>query len=207
MNSEPGMGGRADSTSLFVGAIVALATIAIGTGLVFVASSGASRDGADVALNAAGTSESSTTTRSSASSTTTTTSGSGSGLNTTTTTPGFGSGSGPGSNGVAPPGRAVADPDDDPYEPVPLPAGVGATLDSCNWSSANGGELQSTGTISATPETDDVWFVDVYWLQNNRELDSQTEVIELDPGTSQAWRLTISAPLPPLDLRCALEIS
>ena len=57
------------------------------------------------------------------------------------------------------------------------------------------------------PTTDDVWFVTVYWLQNERELDDQFDVYELDPGETKAWRLTTSAPLPPAEpFRCALEV-
>jgi hypothetical protein len=106
-----------------------------------------------------------------------------------------------------PPGRATSDPAHPPYQAVPLPAGISASLPACTWSPDHGGELQASGTISSTPGTNDFWLVEVFWLQNDRELESQSNFYELPPGQATTWRLTVAAPVPPLDLRCALEVS
>jgi hypothetical protein len=106
-----------------------------------------------------------------------------------------------------PPARATSDPAAAPYQAVALPFGVSASLPTCTWSPEHGGELQASGTISSTPGTNDFWLVEVFWLQNDRELESQSDFYPLPPGQGTAWRLTVAAPVPPLDLRCALEVS
>jgi hypothetical protein len=194
MRGEPGLSGRA---SLILGIIVALAVVGGGTALVLFASSGSERDSASAGSDNPASTTSSTTSSTRSSTTTTTLDPA---ATTTTTAPGGGP------DGAAPSGYATADPEDTPYEAIPPPAGINAALQTCSWESTNGGELQATGTITAAPDSDDVWLVTVYWLQNDRELDSQTEVYELEPSQTLPWRLTIGAPLPPLDLRCALEI-
>ena len=197
MKREPESVGRADSTSLYLGIGVALASIAAGVGLVLAASSGTSRDAASAQSDRSASTSSSSSSSTSSSTT-----------STTTVDPAVPSSTAPAAGGgeSVPAGYATADPEDEPYEPVPPPAGVTAALQTCAWDDVNGGELQATGTITAAPDSDDVWLVTVYWLQNDRELSSQTDVYELEPGQTLPWRLTIAAPLPPLDLRCALEI-
>jgi hypothetical protein len=102
---------------------------------------------------------------------------------------------------------ATSDPAAPPYQGVPLPRGVNATIDTCTWSPAAGGELQASGAIASEPGNDDFWVIEVFWLQNDRELDSQADLFEVPPGRTTAWRLTVEAPVPPADLRCALEVS
>jgi hypothetical protein len=206
MKLGAGLAGRANPTALFIGAVAVVSTIAIGTGLVVFATRGDSGD-AGGSSAAASSSSSSTSSSTSSSSTTSTTAP---GI-TTTTTPGAVApgGGGQSGGGTQPQNRAYSDPEDPVYVGLPLPLGISATLTpgSCTWSSVNGGELQASGTISASPETDDAWFVTVYWLQNERELDDQFEMYEVPPGQTIAWRLTTSAPLPPAEpFRCALEI-
>lgn len=204
MNTGAGLVGRANRTALFIGAIAAVSTIAIGIGLVFFATAGGDRDGGSDSAGAA-RSEASSTSSSRSSATTTTAAPA---VSTTTTTAGVLPNSGQAGGGALAPDRAYSDPEDPPYEAVLLPAGIGAQLTSCSWNAANGGELEASGTITASPETDDSWFVDVYWLQNERELDSQFELFEIAPGETKPWRLTAQAPLPPAEpFRCALEIS
>jgi hypothetical protein len=102
---------------------------------------------------------------------------------------------------------ATSDPDAPVYQGVPLPSGVNATIDTCAWSPAHGGELQASGAIASGPDNDGVWMIDVVWLQNDRELDSQADLFAVPPGQTTAWRFTAEASLPPADLRCALEVS
>jgi hypothetical protein len=84
-----------------------------------------------------------------------------------------------------------------------VPDGAGATIDGCRWA---GGQLEAWGTLTSYVE-DDFWSVDVYWLQNDREIASaEGDFIDFElPGT-QPWRLAVPAPVEPLDLRCAIEI-
>jgi hypothetical protein len=102
---------------------------------------------------------------------------------------------------------ATADPTDDPYVPEGLPAGTSVTLTSCRWEPANGGQLEASGTL--TSATDDAWIVTAYWLQNQRELaDTDSPFLDFGevPGTTKTWQLTATAPLPPADLTCAVEV-
>lgn len=200
--------GRANPTALFVGAVAAVSTIAIGIGLVVFATSGGSSGGGSGGSHAAGNA-STTTTKASSTSSTTTTAGAapGSGSATTTTNAAGASKSGTSGGTVEDPNHAYSDPTDPLYVGMALPAGIGATVSSCAWNSANGGELQASGTISASPETDDSWFVTIIWLQNERELDEQFKMYQVAPGTTVPWRLTAKAPLPPAEpFRCALEV-
>jgi hypothetical protein len=207
MKMGAGLVGRANPTALFIGAVVAVSTIAIAVGLAIFATRGDGGNDGKQAANAS--SNSSTSTTSTSSSTTTTTTVAPGLLTTTTTVAGANTNGGAQGSGGQAPELAYSDPDDPVFEGLPLPAGIGATLTpgSCVWNAANGGELRASGTISASPTTDDAWFVTVYWLQNDRELDDQFEVYELEPGETKAWELSTSAPLPPAEpFRCALEV-
>lgn len=199
--------GRANPTALFVGAVAAVSTIAIGIGLVVFATSGDRGGGSD--SSRAARAASSTTKTSSASSTTTTkAAAAGSGPATTkTTAPAASNGGASGGGAQEDPQRAYSDPTDPKYTAMALPAGISAIVSSCAWDAAHGGELQASGTISASPETDDAWFVTIVWLQNERELDQQFKMYEVAPGATVPWRLTTTAPLPPAEpFRCALEV-
>jgi hypothetical protein len=196
---------RRDPNVLVLGGAIALATIIVGTGLAVYVSANPDRNSSSAEAAAAG------------STTTSPTGGSGSGATTSTT---GGSGSGPAgtlpATGAATPStapptpRETSDPADPPYQAVPLPPGVRATLDSCTWSPANGGELQASGTITWTGPEEDIWDVTVYWLQNERELDWEftNQSFEMQPGQTFPWRLTVTDhPDPPGDqFRCAVEV-
>jgi hypothetical protein len=203
MKTAAGLVGRANPTALFIGAVAAVSTIAIAVGLVVFATRG---DGGDEGKNSANAAARSSTTTSSTSSPTTTSS-TAPALAPSTAVPGGGNGAPSGGDAELgqDPRRAYAEPDDPPYEALPLPYGISATLGSCTW---NGGELQASGTVTAAPEADDgVWFVTVYWLQNDRELDEQFKLYPVEPGQTTAWNLTTAAPLPPAEpFRCALEV-
>ncbi len=215
MNEGPGLVGRANPNALFIGAVVAVSTIAIGIGLVVYATAG-SGDGASARASATDRTSPTTTTSSTSSTTTTTTSpagagagtGTGAGTGATTTTSTAGDGASPG-GGAQQPDLAYSDPTDPPFVGLALPPGITASITpgSCTWTPANGGQLQASGTLTASPTTDDVWFVTVYWLQNERELDEQFDSYDPDPGQTVPWTLTTSAPLPPAEpFRCALEV-
>jgi hypothetical protein len=207
MKSGAELVGRANPTALFVGAVAAVSTIAIGIGLVIFATSGDSGGRGSDSSRAAANASSTTTTSSASSTTTTTAAPGGSGSTTTTTAAATSNGGASGGGAPEDPTRAYSDPEDPIYQGIPLPAGISATVGGCAWDAANGGELQASGTISASPDTDDAWFVTVIWLQNDRELDDQFELYEVAPGETKPWRLTTSAPLPPAEpFRCALEI-
>ncbi len=124
-----------------------------------------------------------------------------------------------GSSGTTKPGSATtsstvdsADPPDpsNAYQPVPLPVGVSATIASCKWASANGGELEASGTITNAAGADDVWLITAVWLQKNRDQNEsialQSDVINLKVGQSAPWHLSVSASSAPPNLSCALEI-
>jgi hypothetical protein len=200
MNGEGGRFGRVDPNAIVLGVAVAIAVIVIGAGIAIYVSADSGR-GAGQAASISTDDDSTTTTR--ATSTTTTL------APTTTSTTGVlpNTGESTGTPSPPPTDRATSDPEDDPFVPVPLPLGVaGATIDSCLWSPSNGGELQASGTITGTAE-DDLWGVEVYWLQNDRELDSQYEIYDFaTAGQTVPWRLTVEAPLSPLDLRCAIIV-
>jgi hypothetical protein len=197
---------RRDPNVLVLGGAVALATIIVGTALAVYVSADPSPRGGGVDVAAAGATErSSTTTTTGPAGATTTSTAAGSGG----TLPSTGGGSGQ-AGGAAPVPRETTDPEDPPYIPQPLPAGVRATLDLCTWSPVNGGELQAAGTITWLGPEEDSWDVDVYWLQNDRELDTDWTDVTIDmlPGQTSPWRVTINGhPDPPADpFRCAIEV-
>ncbi len=198
--------GRANPTALFIGAVAAVSTIAIGIGLVVFVTSGNSEGGGSDNSRAAG--DASTTTTTVSSTTTTTTAAGGLGSATTPTSGAASSTGGAAGGGQEDPRFAYSDPTDPPYVGTLMPAGMSAQLTTCAWDAANGGELQAAGTVTASPETDDSWFVDVYWLQNDRELDTTFDLLDIAPGETKPWRMTAQAPLPPAEpFRCALEVS
>jgi hypothetical protein len=84
---------------------------------------------------------------------------------------------------------------------------VNATIDTCTWSPDDGGELQASGAIASEPGNDDFWLIEVFWLQNERELESQADLFAVPPGQTTTWALTVEASVPPADLHCALEVS
>jgi len=47
----------------------------------------------------------------------------------------------------------------------------------------------------------------MHWLQNGRSLAQQSGLMDLQPGESKPWSLTISQPNPPLDLACSLVVA
>jgi hypothetical protein len=192
---------------VLLGAMVALATIALGIGLVLAIA--AARDssqgsaGADVSHS---TKKTATTTKPGSAATTTTSSAVT--TTTTTTTPT----AAPGVTPATTPPTSPPDPPNpaDAYHPHPLPPGISAAISSCTWSAANGGELRANGTITNTAGSTDVWLVTVVWLTHNQtqdeEIDEQSDVYDAAIGQSTPWSLSISAPSPPANLSCALEV-
>lgn len=195
---------RLDQTAVFIGAVVAIATLAIGAGLLYFL---LHEDDADSTRADATAAKKHATTTSTAPGSSTTAPGGG-GAAATLPATGGGSG-GPAPTTTPPTPMATADPTDPPYVPQPIPAGVTVTLTpgSCRWSPANGGQLEASGTI--TSATDDAWIITAYWLQNGRELDeTDSDFYDFDEaaGTTKTWQLTTTAPLPPADLACAVEV-
>jgi hypothetical protein len=183
---------------IVLGAIVAVVAIAAGIALVLAADSDRGRghpEGSAVAADGDRDPGGSTTTTSTRASSTTTTTA----PHTTTTS------AAPTPQSTTPP-ATVVDPTDDPYVPVPVPAGVSAHLNTCSWQPVNGGELQASGTITQGPGDDGVWFVTAVWLEGRIEIDDQDDVLDLDPGQTKPWSLSTSLPTPPSNLSCALEI-
>jgi hypothetical protein len=201
---DGGMGSRLkqmDPNAIVLGVAVALAVVILVAGIAIYASAG----GDDGSARVAATEDSTTSTRAESTATSTTApSASSTTAPTSSTLPVTGGGTGTTS---PPTPRATADPEEDPFVPVPLPAGLGGvTLDSCFWTQDGGGQLVATGTITSTLD-DDLWGVEVYWLQNDRELDSQYEIYDFEAaGQTVPWRLTIEAPLAPADLRCEIIV-
>jgi hypothetical protein len=190
---------------LILGVAAAVITIGIGVGTVLAVTSGDD--------NANGTSAPTTShprrSRSSSTSSSTRTS--------TTTKPGSTS-KAAGSRTATPttPAPTAPEPPDPPdpvdqYHPLPLPPGVGATISSCGWSPANGGQLQATGTLSNLTPEDDFWDVDVFWLVHNQtqdeDIEDQNDIYDVAVGQTIPWNLSISYPLSPPNLSCALEVS
>jgi hypothetical protein len=198
---EGGRFGRVDPNKLVLGAAIALAVIIIVAGIVIYASA----DGDDSSRVAAtGDSTTTSTTRAETRVTSTTAPGTSPTTGPSSTLPLTGGTTG---TTTPPTPRATADPEEDPFVRVPLPAGLGgATIDSCFWTQDGGGQLVATGTITSALE-DDLWGLEVYWLQNDRELDSQYEIYDFEAaGQTVPWRLTIEAPLAPADLRCEIIV-
>jgi hypothetical protein len=206
--AEGGWRQRVDPNALLIGISVAIATIVIGTGVaIYVTADGSTDESRASGLAPA---DVTVTTSPRASSTTTTAAPSSTTLPTTGGSAGPGGGS-TGSRTQAPPPpptpRATADPQEPPYQPVPVPVGVSATIDGCRWLA---GQLEAWGTIT-NHEEDGSWLVDtVYWLQNDREIasaDGEDWLLdEALPGQTAPWRFAVPAPIEPLDLRCAIEI-
>jgi hypothetical protein len=192
---------RRDPNALVLGGAIALATIIIGSGIAIYASASPERSGDAAAVAAADDDQGSTTTSSRASTTST-----GGTATTSTSAPAGSAGATTGTDARSPgtpaTPRATADPEDPPYQPEPQDPLASMTLAGCVWEPVNGGELQAWGTITSYEE-DGSWFANVVWLQNDRELDEQFELFDFGPpGQTLPWRLTVPAPLQPLDLRC-----
>ena len=193
--------------TLIVGCAVALASIAIGVGLVFAAGTKGGSGGGGTELSAAVTLTSSTTVTSTApttasrASTTSATVPSPSTTRAAVSSPA----ASPAPTPVLP--RATADPGLPVFQPVPLPAGVTATLSagSCRW--MVDGTLQASGTISSTSAQGRTWNLTMHWLQNSRSLAEQSGLVDLQPGESKPWSLSISQPNPPADLACSLVVA
>lgn len=101
--------------------------------------------------------------------------------------------------------RATASPALAPYTKVPLPNGVSATMTTCAWQPTNGGQYEAGGTVTNGPSTNHGWTLTIHWLQNDREIATQSAVVPLTAGQSAPWNLTLSAPAAPADpFSCAL---
>jgi hypothetical protein len=200
---------RIKRRTLLVGTAVALASIAIGAGLVFAAGSkGGSNGGGGSQLSAAVTLTSSTTVTSTTTTTApTTTSSTVPTTSTTRAAVSASSGASPTAAASAALPRATADPALPVFEPVPLPAGVTATLNpgSCRW--LVDGTLQASGTITSTSAQGRTWNMTMHWLQNSRSLAEQSGLMDLQPGESKPWSLSTSQPNPPADLACSLVVA
>ena len=194
---------------LLLGTGVALATSAVGIVLVLVIAAvfgdtGEKRAAGTVAKRT-GTSTKSLPRRSTTTTTTTTTSSpTGSPAPATVTPP---------STAPRPPvvDTTPGPPDPaDAYHPVPLPSGLRATITTCSWGPANGGELVAGGTITNVAGTDESWIITAVWLQRNgnqeEDFDDTADLIDLAVGQTIPWHLTVSAPSAPPHLSCALEV-
>lgn len=194
--------------TLIVGGAIALASIAIGAGLVFAAGSNGNSKGGKSDVSAAATLTSSSTVRSTTTSTAPTTTSSTSPPTTSTSTT---RAAVPASVPVttAPTPRATADAAQPVYQAVALPAGVTATLTagSCRWQTTGGGMLQASGTITSKSAAGQRWNMTMHWLQNGRSLAHQSGLMDLQPGESKPWSLTLSQPNPPADLACSLVVA
>ncbi len=188
--------------TLIVGSAIALASIAIGAGLVFAAGSKNDSKQGQSHVSAAATQTSSSavssTTTSTAPSTTSTS------PPTTSTTRAAVPAAAPAAAPATP--RATASAALPPFQAVALPAGVSATITAgtCRW---QGGTLQASGSITSTSAAWHRWIMTMHWLQNGRSLAQQSGLMDLQPGESKPWSLTISQPNPPLDLACSLVVA
>lgn len=185
---------------LVIGIAAAVITIAIGVGLVLAVTAGDDRASGTAGTDEPRSQPSSSSTRSST---------------TTTSEPGGGEKAPGPSAGQSAPTTTTTEPPDPPhpldkYNPVPLPAGVSATLATCGWSPANGGMLQASGTITNLLPDDEFWGVSVYWLvwnqTQNEDIADQYEIYDLLPSQTLPWNLSISYPVPPPNLSCGLEV-
>jgi hypothetical protein len=193
--------------TLLVGTAIVLASIAIGTALVFAAGSDGDSKASDSELSAAATLTSSSTVSSTTTTTappTTSTSSTAGVTPSTTRAATTGGAATPVTTPATP--RATANPALPPFQAVPLPAGVTATLTagSCRWA---GGSLAASGTITSTSAVGRTWNMTMHWLQGGRELAGVSGLMDLQPGESKPWSLTISQPNPPADLACSLEVA
>lgn len=192
--------------TLIVGSAIALASIAIGAGLVFAAGSkNDSKHGQsqESQVSTADTRTSSSTVGSTTTSTAPPTSTSTSPPSTSTTRAAVPAAA-PATAPATP--RATASAALPPFQAVALPAGVTATITAgtCRWQT---GTLQASGTITSTSAAWHRWNMTMHWLQNGRSLAQQSGLMDLQPGESKPWSLTISQPNPPLDLACSLVVA
>ena len=184
---------------LMLGAGAVAVAIAIAVGIAIAATSGGDGDSAD-ASDPEPRSSSSSSTRSSTTTSTTTTTVPVAPTTASATPPA--PAPAPGATGATDPASA--------YEPAPLPAGVTTTISGCRWVPDSGGQLQAEGTITNVANVDDFFVIEVFWLQRNgnqnEDVASQTELIDLAVGQSLPWRLTQGADGAPPGLSCALEV-
>jgi hypothetical protein len=216
---------RPERWRVLVGAGLALGGIAVFIALVFVARArdDNATNGRAIDVSRTTLPEPVTSTSKPAPSSTTTAAGpataGGTGTSSTTTTTAGGAVIGstinaPTGSGATPPPTAApaptppatADPALPAYVPVPIPAGVTATLGGCSWQPGNGGSMQASGTITGVAAKPTGWQITVRWLQNNRELAEQATHIAVAVGATAPWSLSISAPVGPADLSCAVEV-
>jgi hypothetical protein len=107
----------------------------------------------------------------------------------------------------APTPRATANPALPPYADQPLPAGVTASIGTCAWQTANGGQLLASGTVTNAPTTNKPWTLTMHFLQNRRELAQSSVVVPLGAGQSKPWTISTRLTNPPPDLICSLSAS
>jgi hypothetical protein len=103
--------------------------------------------------------------------------------------------------------RATANPALPPYADRALPAGVTASIGTCAWQTANGGQLLASGSVTNAPSTNKPWTLTMHFLQNRRELAQSSVVVPLGAGQSKPWTITTRMPNPPPDLICSLSAS
>jgi hypothetical protein len=192
--------------TLIVGSAIALASIAIGAGLVFAAGSNGDANDGKSELSAAATLTSSTTVSSTTTSTAPPTTSTSPPSTSTTRAAVPASASAPTPVTTPPTPRATANAAQPVFQAVALPKGVNATLTagSCRWQT---GTLQASGTITSTSAAWHRWNMTMHWLQNGRSLAQQSGLMDLQPGESKPWSLTLSQPNPPADLACSLVVA
>jgi hypothetical protein len=89
-----------------------------------------------------------------------------------------------------------------------LPDGVTGTLTACAWDPVGGGRYLASGTITNSPSTNKPWTLTMHWLQNRREIATQSTIVALGAGESKPWTITLAAPTPPADpFACSLSAS
>jgi hypothetical protein len=103
--------------------------------------------------------------------------------------------------------RATANPALPLYTDQALPAGVTASIGTCAWQTANGGQLLASGTVTNAPTTNKPWTLTMHFLQARRELATSSVVVPLGAGQSKPWTITTRMPNPPPDLVCSLSAS
>lgn len=95
-----------------------------------------------------------------------------------------------------------------PTAPAPPPAAysVAEAPGACRWDGASG-ELQDEGTVTNTGGEAGVVEVSVTWFDGaGAELDSDSDLVSLDPGQRDRWSVSALAD-PPAGLRCAVTIA
>lgn len=195
--------------TIVVASAIVLASIAIGGGFVLAADSkGSTGGGAEVSAAATLTS---TSTRPPGTSTTTTPARTDSAAPVTSPATEPESVGGATDAPAAAPASplalpAIANPAFNPYTAIAVPTGVSASLTSCSWQTASGGELQSAGIVTSHDGAARTWTLTMVWLQNSRELARTSTAVLLAPSEAKGWSLTLAS-APPPDIACALEIS